>query len=238
MMTSTPIDQKTKLEKAVKAALITAKNEMNVLKQHYTEENFRYVVMTKISKEECFGVFPNKKKDGYLLCFEKKYEKNTFYPDIVSVKLRSNGKNDRINKNNPLVIELKINAEINAPEKKEITSTKYPDEIQKIKKMGSCISTDLHKVRQYLKRVDDIQFKHGVVMNIGIPKAKKKEPTKQDFHEYTMSLQKVLNEHQKEFSREKNSSKNLLFAWFNPLINKPELVWLGKKKLIKLEGLK
>ena len=234
MRTYTPKEQKTRLVVAIKSALIEANNEMVVLKQHYTEENLRYVVMNRISHVKCFGHFPNIDKYDYLLCFEKQYEKNTFKPDIVSVKFRSNGKNKKINPTNPLVIELKINAAITASDKKLKTNPKLSKDILKIKKMGSCLSTDLYKVRQYLKKVDDIQFKNGVVMNVGIPKGKIKEPTIDDFANFTHDLEVVLNKHQKEFLKETNSSKNLLFAWYNPLINKPELIWLNQKENIVL----
>jgi hypothetical protein len=236
MKTYTPTEQKTKLESAIKSALKVANEEMIVLGPHYAEENLRYVVMTAISDVTCFGIFPNKNDDGYNLCFEKHYEKNIFKPDIVSLNLRSNGKNHKVNKINPLVIELKINALITASENKKKINSKLPKDIQKIKKMGSCLSTDLYKVRQYLKKVDDTQFNFGVVMNIGIPKPPKRERTDNDFAKYTYNLEVVLNKHQKELRKETNSSKNLLFAWFNKLTNKPELFWLDQEQDIKLQG--
>jgi hypothetical protein len=238
MKTYTPTEQKTKLESAIKSALKVANEEMIVLGPHYAEENLRYVVMTAISDVTCFGIFPNKNDDGYNLCFEKHYEKNIFKPDIVSLNLRSNGKNHKVNKINPLVIELKINALITASENKKKINSKLPKDIQKIKKMGSCLSTDLYKVRQYLKKVDDTQFNFGVVMNIGIPKPPKRERTDDDRAKYTHDLEVVLKKHQKEFRKEVNSSKNLLFAWFNPLIKKPELIWLNQPNEIKLGGVK
>ena len=236
MKTYKPKEQKTLLVKAIELALIEANNEMVVLKQHYTEENLRYVVMNRISQVKCFGHFPNINEDDYLLCFQKQYEKNTFKPDIVSMKFRANGKNKIINRINRLVIELKVNAATTASDKKEKTNSKLSKDILKIKKMGSCLSTVLYMVRQYLKRVDDIQFKNGVVMSVGIPKGKIEEPTIDDFARYTYNLEVVLNKHQKEFLKETNSSKNLLFAWYNPLINKPELIWLNQKEKIVLGG--
>ena len=235
MKTYTPTEQKTKLESAIKSALKIANDEMIVLGPHYAEENLRYVVMTAISKVQCFGIFPNLSKDGYNLCFEKQYG-NTFKPDIVSLNLRANGINHKVNLINPLVIELKINALITASENKKKINSKLPKDIQKIKKMGSCLSTDLYKVRQYLKKVDDTQFNFGVVMNIGIPKPPKREREKNDFINYTFDLEAVLNKHQKEFRKESNTSRNLLFAWFNPLIEEPELFWLDQEEDIKLEG--
>jgi hypothetical protein len=238
MKTNTPTEQKTKLQSAIKSALKVANEEMIVLGPHYAEENLRYVVMTAISDVKCFGIFPNKNDDGYNLCFEKHYEKNIFKPDIVSLNLRSNGKNHKVNKINPLVIELKINALITATDNKKKINSKLPKDIQKIKKMGSCLSTDIYKVRQYLKKVDDTQFNFGVVMNIGIPKPQKRERTDDDFLRYTNDLDVVLKKHQKEFEKEINSSKNLLFAWYNPLIKKPELIWLDQEEPIKLGGIK
>jgi hypothetical protein len=236
MKTYTPTEQKTKLEKALISALKIANEEINVLGPHYAEENLRYAVMTAISNVRCFGVFPNKNQDGYNLCFEKKYEKNTFKPDIVSLNLRANGKKHKVNKSNPLVIELKINASLTATDSKKKINSKLSKDIQKIKRMGSCLSTDIYKVRQYLKKVDTIQFDFGVVMTIGIPKPTKREQSDDDLAKYTYDLEVVLRKHQKEFRKEKNSSKNLLFAWFNPLINKPELFWLDQEKEIKLKG--
>jgi hypothetical protein len=237
MKSYTPTEQKTKLQGAIKSALKVANEEMIVLGPHYAEENLRYVVMTAISDVKCFGVFPNKNDDGFNLCFEKHYEKNIFKPDIVSINLRANGKNRKVNKINPLVIELKINALITATDNKKKINSKLPKDIQKIKKMGSCLSTDIYKVRQYLKRVDNTQFNFGVVMNIGIPKPPKREREKNDFINYTFDLEAVLNKHQKEFRKESNTSRNLLFAWFNPLTNKPELIWLNQDDPIKLGGI-
>jgi hypothetical protein len=133
-----------------------------------------------------------------------------------------------------LVIELKINATITASENKKKINSKLPKDIQKIKKMGSCLSTDLYKVRQYLKKVDDSQFNFGVVMSIGIPKPPKRKQTDDDLAKYTCNLEVVLNKHQKELHKETNSSKNLLFAWYNPSIKKPELVWLDEEEVIVL----
>lgn len=237
MKQCTPTEQKTKLQGAIKSALKVANEEMIVLGPHYAEENLRYVVMTAISDVKCFGVFPNKNDDGFNLCFEKHYEKNIFKPDIVSLNLRANGKNRKVNKINPLVIELKINALITATDNKKKINSKLPKDIQKIKKMGSCLSTDIYKVRQYLKKVDNTQFNFGVVMNIGIPKPPKREREKNDFINYTFDLEAVLNKHQKEFRKESNTSRNLLFAWFNPLTNKPELIWLNQDDPIKLGGI-
>jgi hypothetical protein len=89
---------------------------------------------------------------------------------------------------------------------------------------------------QTFKNVDDTQFNFGVVMNIGIPKPPKRERTDDDRAKYTHDLEVVLNKHQKELRKETNSSKNLLFAWFNRLTNKPELFWLDQEQDIKLQG--
>jgi hypothetical protein len=91
---------------------------------------------------------------------------------------------------------------------------------------------------QTFKKVDDTQFNFGVVMNIGIPKPPKRERTDDDRAKYTHDLEVVLKKHQKEFRKEVNSSKNLLFAWFNPLINNPKLIWLNQPNEIKLGSVK
>ncbi len=236
MKTYTPSQQKTKLEKALILALNLANEEMRVLGPHYAEENLRYVVMTAISNVTCFGDFPNKNQDGYNLCFEKNYEGNTFKPDIVSLNLRANGKNHKVNLINPLVIELKTDAHITATDNKKKINSKLPKDIQKIKKMGSCLSTDIYKVRQYLKRENEFHFDFGVVMTIGMPKPQKRDRTDDDRAKYTFDLEVVLKKHQKEFRKETNSSKNLLFAWYNRLTNKPELIWLDQEQDIKLQG--
>ena len=76
---------------------------------------------------------------------------------------------------------------------------------------------------QTFKNVDDTQFNFGVVMNIGIPKPPKRERTDDDRAKYTHDLEVVLKKHQKEFRKEVNSSKNLLFAWFNPINKEPKI---------------
>jgi hypothetical protein len=234
MKTYTPTQQKTKLKKALTLALNLAHEEMRVLGPHYAEENLRYVVMTAISNVTCFGDFPNKNQDGYNLCFEKNYEGNTFKPDIVSLNLRANGKNQKVNKSNALVIELKKDAKITP--KKTVSASK--DLYKRIDKLGSCLESDILKTRIYLKKEGEFQFEFGVVMNIGIPKPQKRDRTDDDRAKYTHDLEVVLKKHQKEFRKEMNSSKNLLFAWFNPLIKKPELIWLNQPNEIKLGSVK
>lgn len=118
MKQCSPTEQKRKLQSAIKSALKVANEEMSLLGPYYAEENLRYVVMTAISKVQCFGIFPNLSKDGYNLCFEKQYC-NTFKPDIVSLNLRANGINHKVNLINPLVIELKIDADITANDNKK-----------------------------------------------------------------------------------------------------------------------
>ena len=52
-----------------------------------------------------------------------------------------------------------------------------------------------------------------------------------------MSSEIELVEQQKELKELKElMSLNLLFAWYNPLINKPELIWLNQKEKIVLGG--
>lgn len=102
--------------------------------------------------------------------------------------------------------------------------------------MGRCLSTDIYKVRQYLKRENEFHFDYGVVMTIGMPKPANRDRTDDDRAEYTHQLEVVLNKHQKEFRKESNTSRNLLFAWFNRLTNEPELFWLNQDDPIKLGG--
>jgi hypothetical protein len=230
--------QKIKLEKAIEDALNIAHNEWCVLKDYYMEENLRYVVMTEISKAQCFGDFPNKNINGNLLCFEQSYPKHKsghksfFKPDIVSIKLRKNGASKySINKVNPLIIELKQNAslgKIKSPPKPDLfepNPKKQKIGPTEIKEMSSSLSTDIFKVRQYLEEIDNIRFEFGVVIIVGTEK------------EFNFSyLQEILVLHQNELKDDAGLNKNLLFAWFNPRMNKPELIWLNQKEKIKLGG--
>ena len=237
MRTYTIEQQKTKLEKAIKDALIISNNELCVLQDYYMEENLRYVVMTEISKAKCFGVFPNTNTSGNLLCFEQSYpkpkkgQKIKFKPDIVSIKLRKNrGNTYSINKVNPLVIELKQNPSLGKiePDPKPNLFEPTPQKKQiEIKDMKSSLSTDITKVRKYLvKNSDNLRFEIGAVVIVGTGKI--------DQNNFKKKLEQILVMHQKELKVEISSAKNLLFAWFNPLIEEPELIWLNKKEKIVL----
>ena len=240
MKTYTIDQQKTKLEKAIKDSLIIANNELCILKDYYMEENLRYVVMTEISKAKCFGVFPNTNINGNLLCFEQSYpkpkkgQKSEFKPDIVSIKLRKNrGNTYSINKVNPLVIELKQNPSIGKRKPTPMPNIFEPNpqkEQIEIKDMKSTLSRDIAKVRKYIiKNSDSLRFEIGAVVIVGTGD--------NNVNNFKNDLEIELVEQQKELKELKElMSLNLLFAWYNPLINKPELIWLNQKEKIVLGG--
>lgn len=94
--------------------------------------------------------------------------------------------------------------------------------------MKSSLSTDITKVRKYLiKNSDNLRFEIGAVVIVGT--------RKDEQNNFKKKLEAILVMHQNELKDEKAlKSTNLLFAWFNPLINKPELIWLNQKDRIKL----
>jgi hypothetical protein len=93
--------------------------------------------------------------------------------------------------------------------------------------MKSSLSTDITKVRKYLvKNSDNLRFEIGAVVIVGTGK--------NDQNNFKKKLEQILVMHQKELKYEISSAKNLLFAWFNPLIEEPELIWLNKKEKIVL----
>ena len=209
---------------------------MMILGQHYAEENLRYVVMSEISNVKCFGVFPNNGNSKNYLCFETKYQyigfedddNRKFKPDIVSLD------SDKINSEEEpihnLVIELKSKSAV-----KTIKDAKQRQVIKKevlkeqIKQMESCIEKDILKTRIYLeKKYDDHIFEFGVVLSIGLPTEKK--------YEFATQIQEILREQQSEFKKisENKTFKNLLFGWYNPIINEPELYWLNQKDKINI----
>jgi hypothetical protein len=54
-----------------------------------------------------------------------------------------------------------------------------------------------------------------------------------------VELNKMLNRQRKALrATNEITNKNLLFAWFNPLMKKPELIWLNQPNEIKLGGVK
>jgi hypothetical protein len=209
-----PSPEQIKLEEAIKIALNTANNELCVLKQQYKEENLRYVVMTEISEVKCFGVFPNidENKDRKL-CFQTEYNGGKYKPDIVSLCFTKFGE---VKKLNPLVIELKKMASI-----KEL-------------------EIDFNKAHHYLKDLGDMKFGIAVIINIGIPEDKKKISKEKEkiseekkMENYIWELKKVLQKHRTKLKL-RSWGQNLGFAWYNPLSNKPELIWLNQKEKIVL----
>ena len=77
MKTYKPKEQKTLLVKAIELALIEANNEMVVLKQHYTEENLRYVVMNRISQIRTVNLLQFRViRTNYRNCFYKTFSIN------------------------------------------------------------------------------------------------------------------------------------------------------------------
>jgi hypothetical protein len=215
--------QRTELESAINKAIRIAFKEKENLKEHYAEENFRYIVMSKISEIGDFGKFPNINKSDKILCFEKSYGKD-FKPDIVSLTPRINGKVKKtINNKNLLAIELKINGKLKGGKSKKVIGKGQTESIMEIKKITSSIERDLLKVREYLYKSGDFSFEYGVVLNIGLPT----EQTNKN--NYILELQHLLNFHSKHINKASNTSKNLLFGWYNPIINKPEIFWLDQK---------
>jgi hypothetical protein len=194
------------IEEAICKAIQLAWEEKIFLDSHYTEENFRYLVMYYISKLGLFGQFPNNKDDNKILTFEYQYN-NEFKPDIVCLNRSKKTKTLTINKHNPLVIELKINGSLKS-------------------KNGS-IQRDLKKIKTYLhKEKGEFSFEYGMVLNLGLPKNLKGIKT------YSDKLEKLLNNN--KFNSPTKSSHNLLFGWFNPIINKPEVFWLDQSTPIRL----
>ena len=194
------------IEEAIYKAIQLAWEEKIFLDSHYTEENFRYLVMYYISKIGLFGQFPNNKDDSKILTFEYQYS-SEFKPDIVSLNRSKKTKTLTINKHNPLVIELKINGSLFGKK--------------------SSIQRDIKKIKNYIhKEKGEFSFEYGMVLNLGMPKDLKNVET------YNIKLEKLLNEN--KFKKKTKSSYNLLFGWFNPIINKPEVFWLDQSTPIRL----
>lgn len=194
------------IEEAIYKAIQLAWEEKIFLDSHYTEENFRYLVMYYISKIGLFGQFPNNKDDSKILTFEYQYS-SEFKPDIVCLNRSKKTKTLTINKHNPLVIELKINGSLFGKK--------------------SSIQRDIKKIKNYIhKEKGEFSFEYGMVLNLGMPKDLKNVET------YNIKLEKLLNEN--KFKKKTKSSYNLLFGWFNPIINKPEVFWLDQSTPIRL----
>jgi hypothetical protein len=190
-----------KLQNAIIESLLTANDELCILKQQYKEENLRYVVMNEISNVKCFGVFPNiDENSDRKLCFQTEYNQGEYKPDIVSLLFTKSG---MVRKFNPLVIELKKMASI-----KELEN-------------------DLLKAHHYLKDVGGMKFGIAVIITIGI------EGKKEDNNIY--ELKKLLQKHRTKI-KSRSWGQNLLFAWYNPKIEEPELIWLNQPNKIKLGG--
>jgi hypothetical protein len=229
--------KKKKLEKAIKSALYIAQKEKLILNQDFAEENLRYIVMTEISKVKCFGQFPNIKASTNRICFEKCYkylgstedEDRNFYPDIVSLKSTIN--EAELTQTHNLVVELKINSHVSGIKDDEQRKTlKKKDLKQRIGSLNSSLEQDILKTRIYLERkYDDYTFEIGVVIILGFQN-KKEEGSLSE-------LEKILVEQQNELRKisEKHTFKNLLFGWFNPKINEPELFWLNQKEKISIQ---
>jgi hypothetical protein len=215
-------DKKNKLKIAITRALITANEEMKVLKKNYKEENLRYSVMHEISNVDCFGVFPNIDENRqHNLCFEHYYQyegiKKDFElrPDIVSLKKKPSG----YSVNSPLAIELKQNGKITNNKVRRPLDLK-----EQINKLGSCIESDILKSRIYLLKKDSFTFDISVVIHL----------VSEDCATKFSVLEKMLNRQRDQLICSSKSNKNLLFAWFNQSTKKPELIWLNQKNKIVL----
>ena len=183
--------------------------------------------MLVISELNYFGSYPNKFESDFHLCFQHQYtcegsttKKRTLIPDIVSLQLSEN--KDDYSREHPLVIELKQDGNIASSK----TST-VKDLHKRIKKIGSCLESDILKTRIYLtKDKDSDTFEIGVVLNLVT------ECSMEDFN----WLEKMLIRQQKEFLKvnSNDSHKNLLFAWYNPISDSPEFFWLDRPEPIFL----
>ena len=216
-------DKKKKLKIAITKALITANEEMKVLKKNYKEENLRYSVMHEISSVKCFGVFPNiDEENQYNLCFELyyKYEgikkDSELRPDIVSLKKLKSGHST----NSLLAIELKQNGKIT----NKIKLRRPLDLKEQINKLGPCIESDILKSRIYLLKKDSFRFDISVVIHL------ERERDAPNFSD----LEKMLNRQRDQLISSSEHNKNLLFAWFNQSTKEPELIWLNQKNKIVL----
>ncbi len=224
-------EKKKKLKIAITRALRLAHKEIKILGDNYKEENLRYVVASEISEVDCFGYFPNSDDKGPHLCFQKHYkykgfEKNSaLKPDIVSLIKTPTGIAYSVN--SLLAVELKQNGRISGSADNK--GVNHPDLKEKIDKLGSCIESDIIKSRIYLAKKDTFIFEISVVIHLVA-----------DTDEYGIDeLNKMLNRQRKELRETKETTnKNLLFAWYNPLIKKPELIWLNQVKPIKLRTIK
>jgi hypothetical protein len=225
-----PKEKDKALEYAIKKALKIAYQEKRVMDSiedsRYTEEHLRYTVLAAISELNRFGTFPNIKESEYHLAFQFHYryhknekEENQFKPDIVSLKCT---KVSKYSWNNPLAIELKVNGD--NPDKNH---SRIKDKRDRIIKLGSCLESDILKTRIYATKVKDSHtFEIGAVINLISHK-----PNQKDLERLEIMLER---QRQEIKSSQDETHKNILFAWYNTLINKPELFWLNRNQPISL----
>ena len=179
----------------------------------------------------CFGNFPNLKESGPHLCFENHYiyrglkKDSQLKPDIVSLIKTPTGIAYSVN--SLLAVELKQNGRItSSADNKGVNHADLKDQINKL---GPCIESDIIKSRIYLTNKDLFTFDISVVIHL---------VDKIDT-DGLVQLNRMLNRQRKELVDSKETTnKNLLFAWFNPLMKKPELIWLNQTNEIKLGRVK
>ena len=227
MKTYTLPEKKKKLKIAITRALKLAYKEIKILGINYKEENLRYVVASKISEVNCFGNFPNSDENGPHLCFQTYYKyqglkkDSELRPDIVS--LIKTPKGIAYSYNSLLAVELKQNGRISGSADNK--GANHADLKDQINKLGSCIESDIIKSRIYLTKKDSLAFEISVVIHL----------VAHIDDDGIGELNKMLNRQRNELLKSRESSnKNLLFAWYNPKIKKPELIWLNKKAEITL----
>lgn len=220
-------EKKKKLKIAITRALKLAYKEIKILGINYKEENLRYVVASKISEVNCFGNFPNSDENGPHLCFQTYYKyqglkkDSELRPDIVSLIKTPKGISYSVN--GLLAVELKQNGRISGSA--ENKGVNHADLKDKINKLGSCIESDIIKSRIYLTKKDTFTFDISVVIHL----------VAHIDDDGIVELNKMLNRQRNELLKSRESSnKNLLFAWYNTRIKKPELIWLNQKAEITL----
>ena len=186
------------LEKAIYQGLLEASEEKEHLTLNFKEENLRYIVMSKISDIKHFGVFPNTD-----VKVKPKLCFQTYYQtDCDNGKYLPDIASLELNKNGS---KKKINPLVIELK----TNASIPE-----------LRIDLNKANHYLKKVGNTKFKIAVVMTLGIPEDR-------NIDNYIYDLQEELNKNRRNIIQRK-TGKKLLFAWYNPKINEPELFWLDQ----------
>jgi len=220
-------EKKKKLKIAITRALKLANKEIKILGINYKEENLRYVVASKISEVNCFGNFPNSDENGPHLCFQTYYKyqglkkDSELRPDIVSLIKTPTGIDYSVK--GLLAVELKQNGRISGSADNK--GANHADLKDQINKLGSCIESDIIKSRIYLTKKDKFTFEISVVIHL----------VAHIDDDGIIELNKMLNRQRNELLKSSvSSNKNLLFAWYNPRIKKPELIWLNQKAEIAL----